>query len=252
MTTQVVLYSDMKGYKSLSVSNADNKEDFNAIALDTQNDVSLELLGAEVFNAFSTDLDGGSGTPTEQKFLDLLNGVTWTEVVDENDSDEDIIHNNKGLKEAWKFFVYREWLNQAPFVSNFTGKKVNNAINGQPLDRQSLNIETQNRYNQGVDIYNTVLDFIKYYEDYKVDYTSIVESPSGTYTVNLTDTTYLKNGDKVTIDGEDYTCAGLVADTSFTFTATSGLTFSNDYVEWFPFENVLKGEKKKLYFNGLF
>ena len=124
MNTQVVLYTDMIGYKSLSISNADNKEDFNAIALDPQNDVSLELLGAEVFNAFSTDLDGGSGTPTEQKYLDLLNGNTWTEVVDENDSDEDVIHNNKGLKEAWKFFVYREWLNQAPFVSNFTGKKV--------------------------------------------------------------------------------------------------------------------------------
>jgi hypothetical protein len=251
MNTQVVLYTDMIGYKSLSISNADNKEDFNAIALDTQNNVALELLGAELFNAFSTDLDAGSGTPTEQKWLDLLNGVTWTEVVNENDSDEDVVRNNKGIKEAWNYFVYREWLNQVPFVSNFTGKKTNNSINGETLDRQSLNVETQNRYNQGVDIYETVRCFVEYYKDYKVDYTSIVEV-AGTYTVSLADTTYLKVGDKVTIDGNDYTVTVLTPDTSFEFVAATGLSFSNDYVEWYPFEDALNGKKGKLYFNGMF
>ena len=83
-----------------------------------------------------------SGTPTEQKWLDLLNGVTWTEVVNEKMiAMKDIIRNNQGIKSAWNYFVYREWLNQVPFVSNFTGKKTNNSINGDPLDRQSLNVE---------------------------------------------------------------------------------------------------------------
>ena len=252
MITQVILYTDMIGYKSLSIPSTDNYEDFNAIALDTQNNVANELLGAELYNAFSTDLDAGSGTPTEAKWLDLLNGVTWTNV-DENDPTNNIIHNNKGLKFAWKYFVYREWLNQAPFVSNFTGKSVNNAINGIPLDRQSLNVETENRYNQGVEIYETVRTFLNYYEDYDVAYTSIVESPAGTYTVNLTDTTYLKNGDYIIIDDATrFTVANLVDNTSFTFTTTAGTTFTNDDVTWFPFKDVLNGVKGKLYFNGMF
>jgi hypothetical protein len=247
MTTQVIIYTDMIGNLSLSVPETDNREDFNAIALDTQNFVSLELLGAALFNSFSTDLDGGGGTPTEQKWLDLLNGVTWTEV---KESDDDIIHNNRGIKEAWKYFIYRDYLNQVQYISNFTGKAVNNSTNSIPLDRQSLNIETENRYNVGVELYRTVVEFVKYYEDFKQDYTSISEV-AGTYTVLLTDTIYLKNGDKVTIDSNDYTVAGLVANTSFTFTATTGLLFSNDFVEWYPFEDVLLGEKVKLFFNGM-
>ena len=252
MTTQIVLYTDMIGYKSLSIPSTDNYEDFNAIALDTQNFVLKELLGDELYNDFSSDFDAGSGVPTEQKNLDLLNGVTWTDVVNPDDTTENIINNNEGILAAWKYFVYREWLNQAPYVSNFTGKKTNNAINGEPLDRQNLNIETQNRYNKGVDIYETVRSFIEYYKDYSVEYTSIVESPAGTYTVNLTDTTYLKNGDFITIDDSTrYTIANLTTDTSFTFTATAGTTFSNDEVTWYPFKDATNGKKGKLYFNGM-
>jgi len=253
MISQLVLIANMIGYKSLSISNADT-EDFNAIALDTQNFVANELLNAELYNALTTDVDAASptaGVPTQQKHIDLLNGVTWTEKVNYDDRDEDVIRNSKGLKDAWNFFVYREWLNQVPFVSNFTGKKVNNSINGDTLDRQSLNVETQNRYNQGVDSYETVRAFVKYYKDYKVDYTNISEVTT-TYTVLVPDTTYLIVGDKVTIDALDYTVTAVTTDTSFTFTATTGLTFSNDYVEWFPFEDALNSAKGKLYFNGLF
>jgi len=250
MVTQKVLYTDMIGFKTLSIPSTDNYEDFNAIALDTQNFVTNEILGDELFNAFTTDIDG-TGTPVEQKWLDFLNGVTWTEIVNKDDLTKNVIHNNKGIKKSWDYFVYREWLNQAPFVSNFTGKSVNNAINGVQLDRQSLNIETENRYNQGVDIYCTVIDFLKYYEEYSVDYTSIVEV-AGTYTVTLSDTTYLKDGDYILIDDNTrYTVANLIDNTSFTFDATTGLTFTSEDVTWFPFENVALGKKGKLYFNGM-
>jgi hypothetical protein len=241
----------MIGFKSLSVSNVDNKEDFNSIALETQNDVAKRILGDKLYNSFSTDFDAGSGTPTEQKWIDFLNGVTWDEVVNEDDLTQNITHNSEGIKKAWDYFVYYEWLQTVSYTSTFTGKKTNNSINGVPLTRVDLNIESQNRYNKGAKLYKTVLDFLCYYEDYKVDYTSIVESPSGTYTVSLTDTKYLKNGDKITVDAVDYTCAGLITDTSFTFTATTGLTFSNDFVKWFPFENVALGKKKEIYFNGM-
>ena len=251
MTTQSILYTDMVGILSLSVPNQDGREDFNSISLLVQNEATRHLLGDELFNAFSTDFNAGSGTPTAQKWLDFLNGVTWTEVIDENDSTEDIIHNSDGIKDAWKYFVYYEYLQQVPYVSNFTGKKTNNAINGTPLSRMDLNVETHDRYNRGADRYCTVVDFLDYYENTEVDYTSIVESPSGTYTISLPDTTYFSSGDEIEVDGTRYTSTAVVSDTSITFTATSGLTFSNDFVKWYPFENVALGKKEPIWFNGM-
>jgi len=249
MTTQAITKNDMIGILGLSISNAE-LEDFNSISLMVQNEVTRHILGDELYNAFTTDFDAGSGTPTEQKWIDFLDGVTWTEIVNESDSTQDVIHNSDGINESWKYFVYYEWLNQAPFVSNFIGKSTHNTTNSTPLDRQSLNIETQNRYNRGTRVYSNVLDWLCYYEDYKVDYTSIVEV-AGTYTVTLSDTTYLKNGDEINLDGVRYTVANLVADTSFEFTAATGLSFSNDYVTWYPFENVALGKKEPIYFNGM-
>jgi hypothetical protein len=255
MITQLVLNTDMKGYKALSISNAD-EEDFNAIALDTQNFVSTELLGDELYNDFSSDIDTGSGVPTEQKYLDLLNGVTWTEIVNEDDLTQNVIHNNKGLKNAWNYFVYREWLNQVPFVSNFTGKKTNNSINGETLSRQSLNVETQNRYNKGVDVYETVRSFVEYYKEFKQDYTNLTivttNPTTTTYRIDLASTTYLKDGDTMTLDGLDYTVLSLIADTSIEFIASNDVTFSDDYIYWHPFEDAANCEKGKLYFNGMF
>ena len=249
MTTQLVVEDDMIGYKSLTIAGAD-LDNFNPIALDTQNSVSLELLGAELFNAFSTDLDGGSGTPTEQKWLDLLNGNTWTDNKGTTDAGDDIIHNNKGIKAAWDYFVYREWLNQNQFTNTFVGKSVNSTENSTRLDRQQLNLETEDRYNKGVDIYRTVIDFVNYYKDYKVDHTGISEV-TGTYTVLVADTTYLKIGDKVTIDGIDFITTAVTTDTSFQFVSTTGQTFTNDFVEWFPFEDAVVSKKGKLFFNGM-
>ena len=249
MITQLVTYLDMIGFKSLSVSNVDSKEDFNAIALDVQNEVANDILGDELFNAFSNDLDG-TGTPTEQKWIDFLNGVTYTDVVNEDDSTQDVVKNSEGIKKAWDYFVYYEWLQQVSYTSNFTGKKINNSINGTPLTRVDLNVETQNRYNKGVKLYEKVSEFLCYYESYKVDYTSITDI-AGTYLVTLSDTTYLSVGDKVTIDGLDYTVTAVSDNVSFTFTATTGLTFTNDYVTWFPFEDVALGAKKEIYFNGM-
>lgn len=250
MTTQSILNTDMIGILNLSIPNASEQE-FNSISLLVQNEVTRHILGDELYNAFSTDFESGSGTPTEQKWLDFLNGVTWTEVVNEDDSTEDIVHNSDGIKDAWKYFVYYEYLQQAPFVSNFTGKKTNSAINGSPLSRQDLNTETHDRYNRGADRYCTVLEWLKYYEEIKEDFTSIVESPVGTYTVTLSDTTYLKSGDEISIDGVRYTTTGVTTNTSITFTASAGLTFSDDFIKWYPFEDVALGKKDPIWFNGM-
>ena len=71
MVTQAITKADMIGILGLSISNAE-LEDFNSISLMVQNEVTRSLLGDDLFNDFTTDFDAGSGTPTEQKWLDLL------------------------------------------------------------------------------------------------------------------------------------------------------------------------------------
>jgi len=246
MTTQAITKADMIGILGLSISNAE-LEDFNSISLMVQNEVTRSLLGDDLYNDFTTDFDGGSGTPTEQKWLDFLNGVTY---VDDTNFSYDKTLNSDGIKDAWKYFVYYEWLNQAPFVSNFIGKSTHNTTNSTPLDRQSLNIETQNRYNRGVELYNTTYDFLDFYKSYDADYTSISEV-AGTYTILLNDTKYLKVGDTILLDSTEYTVTALVSNTSIEFVATTGLTFSNDFVTWYPFYKVALGSKGAIYFNGM-
>jgi len=80
----------------LIISNAE-LEDFNSISLMVQNEVTRAILGDDLFNQFTTDFDAGSGTPTEQKWIDFLNGVTYTDVVN-YEYDKAIISD--GIKEA--------------------------------------------------------------------------------------------------------------------------------------------------------
>ena len=246
MATQFTTVTDMVGFKSLSIPNAE-QNNFNSIALETEECLILDLLGAELYNAFETDVDAGSGTPTQQKHIDLLNGVTW---IDNTSFVEDVTYNLKGIKEALKYFVYYEWLNQVSWSNNFVGKAQNTGENATQMDRQSLNVETQNRYNKGIDLYNELYRFVEYYEEIEEEATGISEV-AGTYTVTLGSTKYLIDGDIVTIDGNDYTVANLITDTSFEFTAATGLTFISLDVTWYPFEDALLRIKNKIWFNGM-
>jgi len=248
MATQITKKAVMIGLKSLSISNA-QLDNFNAIALETEEEVTRDLLGDKLWNAFETDVDAGAGTPTQAKHLALLDGVTW---IDDENLTVDTTFNLEGLKEAYKYFVYYSWFNQVPFANNFVGKAQNEGENATQMDRQSLNIESQDRYNRGSTLYDNLQQFVEFYETISVDATSIVEAPAGTYTVLLPSTLYLIDTDTVTIETNDFTVENLIANTSFTFDSTAGQTFTDLEVTWHPFEDALLRDRKKIHFNGMF
>lgn len=250
MATQQTTVADMIGFKSLAFGDA-NREGFNSIVVETEENITRDLLGDELFNAFEADVDASNptvGTPIQQKHIDLLNGVTW---IDDETFDEDTTFNLEGLKEAYKYFVYYEYLNQSPTVNNFVGKARNVGENATQMDRRDLNVETHNRYNRGVIFYKHLIQFVEFFEDYEAEATTIVESPAGEYTVTISDTKYLKIGDTVTIEGDDFAVASLIDDTAFEFAATAGITFTDLTVKWHPFEDAAAREKGKIFFNGM-
>lgn len=252
MTTQAITKSDMVGILGLSISNAET-EDFNSISLMVQNEVSKQVLGDALYNEFTTDFEAGSGTPTKQKWIDFLDGITYTDT-ENYDYDKDI--NSDGIKEAWKYFVYYEWLNQAPFVSNFIGKSTHNTTNSTPLSRQELNNQTQDRYNKGIRKYQSTCKFLDYYNEIQetINSTEIVTSnPDFTnYKVYVDSTKYLYLNDTIIVDGVEYEALDIVTDTSFTFNAPTTVNFTNSYVTWYPFYKVDLGKKEPIYFNGMF
>ena len=231
--------TDMIGNLALTIS-TESTVDFDAIVLDTETRVLRGLLGDKLFN-------DQEANPDKQKFKDLLDGVTWI------DDDDDLTpHILTGMKIALHYFVYYDWGNFLPSVNTFVGKVLSDNENSIALTRQQNNIGIADRYSIAIDLYVEARAFIKRFEQNDKTYTTITESPAGTYTVLLANTLYLSNGDVVTIDKQEFTVAGLVLNTSFTFTAANGLTFVvNGDLFWKPFEDVANLELGKIDLEGL-
>lgn len=239
MAAQQTQEDDMIGDVSLSISN-EFLVDFNSIAVDTETKAFRDLLGDVLFEDLGAN-------PTKDKFVDLLDGVTWV------DSDENLTQKLlTGMGKTLTYFVYYDWQNKLPAVNTFVGKVNSNNENSVPLDRQQNNIEIQDRYNTGIDFYREARTFVKRFEQFDSTYTTITESPAGTYTVLLSDTLYLEDGDTATIDSQEFTVTALVEDTSFVFIATTGLTFEdNGELFWTPFGEATNKELGKIFFDGM-
>lgn len=239
MAVAQTVKADMIGNLALDIT-TEGTGDFNSIVGDTETRVLRGLLGDELFN-------DEAANPSKQKFVDLFAGVTWI------DNDEDLTpHILTGMKKALHFFVYYDWGNFLPSINTFVGKVLSDNENSIALTRQQNNIEIADRYSIAIDFYREARAFIKRFKQFDTTYTTIAESPAGTYTVLLAKTLYLSDGDTVTIDKQEFTVAGLVPNTSFTFTAANGLTFVVDGdVFWKPFEDAANLELGKIYLDGL-
>lgn len=167
---------------------------------------------------FSEIRDNG---PIHSKYTALINGVDWT------DSDGDF-HVLEGLKSAMKGFIYYHFVGD-----NFNSTPVGNVrslpeISQQVTTGQNTQI-CNDRFNEGIRIYEQCLDFVSYYDKIYEDIDSSVESPAGTFTIACGSTLYLEDGDTVTISGVDYVVSSLIVDTSFVITATAGTVFSGQF-----------------------
>jgi hypothetical protein len=202
------------------------------------------LLGARLYNALQTDLAiNNDGTATAQKWIDFINGVSY---VDPSASDYTI--NYQGVLRMLKGFVFWQYISEHQYKRTSTGVRKLNAENSSMVDTQMTNALIRRKYNKSVDLYLCAQHFIDDFKTYEATATSIVESPSTTYTVTISDTKYLANGDTVTIEGNEYTVANLVNDTSFEFTATTGLTFTDLTVNWQPFKDFKPVKKHYIQF----
>jgi hypothetical protein len=240
-TTQITAQSDMTGFVNIAQDSLQLSR-FNEYAKQEERKFLRDLLGDELYIELFTHLDATSGVPTIQKWIDLLDGTTYTNTN---------LYDVTGAKEAAKMFIFWLWTNQLPHKATHVGT-VNDAFeNATLLDRQQTNAVINDRWNKGIDYYKELLNFVRFFEEIKEDFTGIAEAPAGTYTVSLSSTKYLEVGDTVSIDGEEFTTTAVTPNTSFAFTATAGKTFTQTFAIWNPFKDVAPKVLKEILFAGL-
>lgn len=181
-------------------------------------------------------IDISTQDPLQQKYLDLINGVTWF------DSTADENKVLQGFKKMLVRLVFYHWK-----ADNFQESPVGSTQN---LNENSTRVsDGANRaninriYNQAIEIYcNELIQFIIEYDSIQEPILSFVDEGAGLYTINVSETTYLADGNIVSIGGVEYTVSNVTADTSFQInTGTPGESFTgNVYYEPFKDFNLPK------------
>ena len=180
------------------------------------------VIGDEAYNTVRNQ------DPLEQKWVDLFNETYYFNT----EQDKNLLHS--GLRFCARYVIYYHYLSDYAQVASPVGKVRNNNENSTNINAAPY---ANSRFNKAVRVLlEEVYPFIKNYEKLSVDIASSVEV-AGTYTLGVSDTTYLVNGDTVTINGTEYTVSNVVANTSFDITTTTGLDFTGDTATYEPYKD---------------
>lgn len=163
------------------------------------------------------------------KYAALINGYYYTD-------SEGIPKTNEGLKELLKRFLYF-YYRKDNWQSSSTGATKNQNENAVALPNVENSQVIYSRYNEGVNIWNKdIVDFLTEFYSQEKTINSYIDL-GATCRILSTDTLFLITGDKVFIDGVEYTASNVVDNVSFEITG-AGLTPSGTY-SYYPFEDVV-------------
>ena len=151
---------DFIGEINLDISSDANVQaQFESLGRQVEEDVLRDLLNDKLYNDLIADLDVNED-PQTQKFIDLVNGVTYQRI-----SGETI--NYDGLKRMLRYFVYEQYLDFSFTNNASTGQNVNENENSILLNRADLRKVRARIQRKAVDLYAKAAIFINdNYEDY--------------------------------------------------------------------------------------
>jgi hypothetical protein len=150
-----ITVNDFIGEIALDLSNDANvMANFEAIGTQVIYDVLNDLMGASLYNALIADLTAGQ--PQTTKYIELVNGKTYT------DSAGKTI-NYEGIKRMLKYFVYETYLDLQYSNNTSLGQVSSLTENSKILDRGTLRKVRAKIQNKAVILYNRVINFLDYY-----------------------------------------------------------------------------------------
>lgn len=213
MALPITIPADYKGKIRVSTSKGTQ---FDEYITEYERKYLKMLLNVECYNDIK-DTD-----PLAQKYLDLINGVQYT-----NDNGD--LVDFEGLKKILLRFIYSEYVSDN-FQTSIGGNVSSINENSTVLKGGNTVIVAQ-RYNEAVDRLCGLYEFLCEYEDMSqlIDNVVLVGT---TYTLSVSSTKYLYNGDTITLLGVDYTVSNLVEDVSFDIESVAPIVFMGNDIHY--------------------
>ena len=151
----------------------------------------------------------------EQKWIDLFDGATtYFNLLEGN------LLRMPNLLGIVKKVMYFYWVRDDS-INTTSGQSINSVQNADMLDRNMIASDVRQRYNAAMAAFNYyVIAFLDNYKDYKSSITAVNDLGGFLLEIVTTDTIYLKDSDKVTIEGTEYVISDLIANTSFRITGS--------------------------------
>jgi hypothetical protein len=219
MALPITVKADYKGRLRISTSKGSQLEEY---ITEYEHFYLKTLINVEVYN------DVKALNPLPQKYLDLINGVQYT------NSFGNLV-DFEGFKQVLLRLIYARY-NADNFQTSIGGNVRSVNENSDVLTAGNTVIIAQ-RYNEAVNRYKKgVWGFLDEHKDLSQTITGSF-SGGGFTTYTIDSTKYLSNGDTVTILGTEYTITNVITDTSFDITGISD-DFTGETIKYKPFYEV--------------
>lgn len=175
-----------------------------------------------------------NGIASKPKWDDLFNG---SDGYFNEEYDKKMYH--MGITDSLKGLLYFIYVRDRMFDPTNSGnvqpkqevsERTNNVHNGRIAATRWNNAITK--------LCHEILPFIENYEEVSRNINSSIDLGSGNYTINLSNTIYLSDGEIVTIQGIDYVVSNVVENVSFDISgAVIGKDFTGLSALWKPYED---------------
>lgn len=175
--------------------------------------------------------------PLPDKWADVMNGNVYLD----SDGKQTI---NTGLTNIIRYWLYWQWVKEQPIVNTNTGNVQNLNENSVAASWGNNGAIAASRYNKAVGwLHNELYPFLCEFEKVTKDVTLAADQGGGVYRLTVDATTYLADGDTVTVDNIEYAAANVTA-TTFDITAAS---VSYSVASWQPFQDLKMPQKERVF-----
>ncbi len=228
MALPAITYEDFKGYFKLNIPQIKREDgQFDLFIADRYPRIAEQYLGNEALTEIKAQ------DPLRQKWQDLFNGVSYY------DADRNKTISHQGFRKFAIAGVYFYFIRESGTYNTPTGNVNNKNGNSNFVNASRF---AQSRYNGELSqLEQNIYPFIDYYREVSGIVSSSIDNGGGAYTLNVSSTIYLADGDKVRIENTDYVVSNVVDNTSFDIVASSaGLDFTAKNFVYEPFKIVCK------------
>lgn len=204
-----------------------------------------DLLGARLYNALQTDLAiNNDGTATAQKWIDFINGVTYTTV-----DNPDIDVNYEGVKRMLKALVFFYYLRDHVIKRTGAGTVQLFGENSENVPVNVANGIIESKYNIAIDLYHDAQCFIEEFQEDTFEYDGTGSGGPGVYEFDVIDGgLYIQLGDLFTTQGSEFETV-FTDPSSVIGESTAGLSLEDDGIGIYePFPDWVRTNKEPLLF----